>query len=106
MADKGSVAKVDFNINPGYSKPTASLKESNDKTLGFTFEYAMARAYPCHMTIHFKSELGLPKLVIEHYVQDEPKTTRRILLQLLWLQSAWLSGLCLSDVLDTCGFAV
>ncbi|CAJ1372941.1 unnamed protein product [Effrenium voratum] len=82
VADKGSVAKVDFNINPGYSKPTASLKESNDKTLGFTFEYAMARAYPCHMTIHFKSELGLPKLVIEHYVQDEPKTTRRILLQL------------------------
>ena len=33
--------------------------------------------------MHFKPELGLPKLVIEHEVRDEPKTSRRILLQLL-----------------------
>jgi len=82
VPEKGSVSKVDFNINPGYSKPTATVKEANNKSLGYAFEYAMARAYPCHMTVHFKSELGLPKLVIEHYVRDEPKTSRRILLQL------------------------
>lgn len=81
--EKGSVLKVDFNINPGYAKPTATAKEPNDKSLGFAFEYAMARAYPCHMTVHFKPELGLPKLIIEHYVRDEPKTSRRILIQLL-----------------------
>eukprot|EP00913_Durusdinium_trenchii_P012068 g11336.t1 len=80
--EKGSVLKVDFNINPGYAKPTATAKEPNDKSLGFAFEYAMARAYPCHMTVHFKPELGLPKLIIEHYVRDEPKTSRRILIQL------------------------
>ncbi|CAE7223635.1 kif4 [Symbiodinium sp. CCMP2592] len=79
---EGCVAKVDFNINPGYSKPTSTAKEPSDKSLGFTFEYAMARAYPCHMTVHFKSDLGLPKLVIEHYVRDEAKTSRRVLLQL------------------------
>jgi len=81
VSEKGSVLKVDFNINPGYAKPTSTAKEPNNK-LGFTFEYAMARAYPCHMTVHFKPELGLPKLVIEHYVRDEAKTCRRILLQL------------------------
>ncbi|CAK9018797.1 unnamed protein product [Durusdinium trenchii] len=81
-SEKGSVLKVDFNINPGYAKPTATAKEPNDKSLGFAFEYAMARAYPCHMTVHFKPELGLPKLIIEHYVRDEPKTSRRILIQL------------------------
>lgn len=81
VPEKGSILKVDFNINPGYSKPTATVKEANNKSLGYAFEYAMARAYPCHMTVHFKPELGLPKLVIEHYVRDEPKTSRRILLQ-------------------------
>ena len=86
VSEKGSVLKVDFNINPGYAKPTSTAKEPNNK-LGFTFEYAMARAYPCHMTVHFKPELGLPKLVIEHYVRDEAKTCRRILLQLRGMQS-------------------
>ena len=81
VPDKGCVVKVDFNINPGYSKPTSTAKEPTDKSLGFTFEYAMARAYPCHMTVHFKSDLGLPKLVIEHFVRDEAKTSRRVLVQ-------------------------
>lgn len=89
---ENSVVKVDFNINPGYSKPTATSKEQNDKALGFTFEYAMARAYPCYMTVHFRPELSLPKLVIEYCVSDEPKTSRRVLIQplswTLWPQNA------------------
>ena len=36
--EKGSVVKVDFNINPGYSKPTSTAKEPTDKSLGFVFE--------------------------------------------------------------------
>ena len=78
---ENSIVKVEFNINPGYSKPTATSKEQNDKSLGFTFEYAMARAYPCYITVHFRPELSLPKLVIEYYVSDEPKTSRRMLIQ-------------------------
>ena len=35
VPEKGSVVKVDFNINPGYAKPTSTAKEPNDKSLGF-----------------------------------------------------------------------
>jgi len=32
------ISKVNFNINPGYEKPTSSLQNKNDKILGYTFE--------------------------------------------------------------------
>lgn len=32
------ISKVDFNINPGYEKPTSVIQNKNDKTLGYTFE--------------------------------------------------------------------
>jgi hypothetical protein len=75
---KNLVARVDFNINPGYSKPTASVREP-DARRGAVFEYSMARAFPCFITVHFRSELGLPKVEIQYYVQDSAKTARRII---------------------------
>jgi len=76
-----AVAKVDFNINPGFSKPTASVKDPSSKT-GALFEYAMARSYPNVMTVHFHKDLGLPQLVIRYYVQDAKSTSRRIVVEL------------------------
>eukprot|EP00928_Gymnodinium_smaydae_P029107 TRINITY_DN22014_c0_g1_i1.p1 TRINITY_DN22014_c0_g1~~TRINITY_DN22014_c0_g1_i1.p1 ORF type:complete len:1108 (+),score=144.32 TRINITY_DN22014_c0_g1_i1:47-3370(+) len=78
---KSPLAKVDFNINPGYAKPTATVASPDAKT-GAQFEYTMARSYPCFITVHFKKEWGLPELTIEYYVQDEPKTSRRIVLDM------------------------
>lgn len=82
LASKGAVTRVDFNINPGFSKPTASAKEPNDKKLGFTFEYSMARSYPCVMTVHFSSDLGLPKLQINYCVIEASKVDRRIIIEM------------------------
>lgn len=74
------LAKVDFNINPGFDKPT-STTQSPDNKAGGSFEYAMARAYPCHMTVNFAKELNLPKLSIPYWVQDKRKTSRRIIME-------------------------
>jgi len=81
LASKSAVARVDFNINPSYNKPTASAKEPNDKRLGFTYEYSMARRYPCVMTVHFLSGLDLPKLQINYEVVEAPKLARRIIVE-------------------------
>eukprot|EP00927_Polykrikos_kofoidii_P017135 TRINITY_DN17776_c1_g1_i1.p1 TRINITY_DN17776_c1_g1~~TRINITY_DN17776_c1_g1_i1.p1 ORF type:complete len:1160 (-),score=176.85 TRINITY_DN17776_c1_g1_i1:286-3390(-) len=78
---KNPIAKVDFNINPGYSKPTSTVTNPAPKT-GALFEYAMARSYPCFITVSFKKEWGLPEVCIEFVVQDEPKTTRRIVVEM------------------------
>ena len=59
---QNAVAKVDFNINPGYKKPTATVTDFSLKT-GAKFEYTMARSYPCFITVHFKKEWGLPQVV-------------------------------------------
>merc|ERR1711904_720990 len=82
LASKDAVARVDFNINPGFSKPTSSAKEPNDKSLGFTYEYSMARTYPCVMTVHFSSGLGLPKLQINYEVVAASKVARRIIVEM------------------------
>lgn len=81
-ASKSLISRVDFNINPGYSKPTASVKEPTEKKLGFAFEYAMARAYPCFISVFFSKESGLPNLAIQYVVQEEAKVTRRIVLDM------------------------
>jgi len=77
----GLLAKVDFNINPGYSKPTSSVVRPDGK-VGAHFEYTMARSYPCFITVHFKKELGLPAVIIEYEVQDESPTSRRLVLEM------------------------
>jgi hypothetical protein len=78
---QNAVAKVDFNINPGYKKPTATVTDFSLKT-GAKFEYTMARSYPCFITVHFKKEWGLPQVDIQYVVQDDPKTSRRIVVDM------------------------
>lgn len=78
---KGPIAKVDFNINPGYAKPTATVSNPDVKT-GALFEYTMGRSYPCFVTVHFRPEWGLPQVTIEYVVQDEAMTKRRIVVDM------------------------
>lgn len=78
---KNPVEKVDFNINPGYSKPTATVKEPS-ASAGAQFEYTMARNYPCFISVHFRKELGLPQIDVEYVVQDKKTTKRRIVVEM------------------------
>ena len=80
--DRAAIDRVSFNINPAYAKPTASLKACNCGGGVFSFDYAMARAYPCYITVDFKPQVGLPPLTIEYTVQEQRKFTRRLALQL------------------------
>ena len=80
--DRGAIQSVSFNINPGYDKPTAVLKAPNGSGGVWSFEYAMARPYPCEMTVHFQPQMGLPPLTIEYYVQQERKFMRRVAIEL------------------------
>lgn len=78
--EKKIFSKVDFNINPGYDKPTKTEKA----TVKASYEYAMARTYPCYMTLHFAYHeflRGLPPLVVEYRVSEDKKTARRIVLE-------------------------
>merc|ERR1712100_730038 len=77
---KGAVAKVEFNINPGYTKPTAVVMDP-DKVKGALFEYAMARSFPCHITVHFRKEWGLPQVLLEYKVMPQAKTSRRVVVE-------------------------
>eukprot|EP01052_Picozoa_sp_SAG31_P034153 SAG31_NODE_3950_length_3724_cov_3.097655_1_plen_936_part_00 len=79
--EKTAIKKVSFNINPDYSKPTATLSAANGR--GWTFEYAMARPYPCFVRIDWSHAVGLPPLVLEYYVQDDKqKFCRRLAIEL------------------------
>ena len=80
--DRGAIQSVSFNINPGYDKPTAVLKAPNGSGGVWSFEYAMARPYPCEMTVQFQPQMGLPPLTIEYYVQQERKFMRRVAIEL------------------------
>jgi hypothetical protein len=62
------ITRVSFNINPSFNRPTAVVDKPNDKSLGFTFEYAMARKFPCFMKVEFADGLA-PGLTIEYSVQ-------------------------------------
>lgn len=77
---KSVITKVEFNINPGFNKPTAIVTEATKKN-GFSFEYAMARSYPCYMTVYFQGDLSLPRLQIEFEVQEVSRLSRRIVVQ-------------------------
>mmetsp|Transcript_45883 Transcript_45883/g.109262 ORF Transcript_45883/g.109262 Transcript_45883/m.109262 type:complete len:1009 (-) Transcript_45883:195-3221(-) len=76
---KNSISRVDFNINPDYSKPTAMVKEITK--LGYSFEYAMARPYPCVITVHFIKEVAMT-LTVNYIVQAVDRFARRIVLEL------------------------
>lgn len=82
LAKKDMLARVDFNINPGYAKPTASVTRANDDKLGFSFEYSMARPFPCEMTVHLAGDAGL-QLRICYVVQAVDRISRRVVVQFL-----------------------
>lgn len=73
------IKSVDFNINPKYSKPTASVKQASNGI--YAFEYAMGGRFPCVMTIHFKPELGLMPVTIDFRV-PEANTKHHIVMYL------------------------
>ena len=69
-------SSVTFNINPSFERPTATVDRPKTKRLGFTFEYAMVRPYPCFMRVEF-ADGGAP-LSIEYRVSDAKAGERRI----------------------------
>jgi hypothetical protein len=71
-----AVARVDFNINPAYSKPTATVKYEK----GASFAYTMARPFPCFMTVHFRADVPLRRLNINFDVQNF-ENRRRIVVE-------------------------
>eukprot|EP00929_Paragymnodinium_shiwhaense_P120954 TRINITY_DN9303_c0_g1_i1.p1 TRINITY_DN9303_c0_g1~~TRINITY_DN9303_c0_g1_i1.p1 ORF type:complete len:1211 (+),score=127.57 TRINITY_DN9303_c0_g1_i1:324-3635(+) len=79
-ASMDAIQKVDFNINPSYSKPTATAKDM--KGLGFSFEYSMAREYPCFMTVHFRPNTGIPKLSLNFWVQPDKNASKNIVIDI------------------------
>jgi len=68
------VARVGFNINPGFAKPTATVLKPPPK--GASYCYAMARPFPCHISVAFDKALALPALTLEYCVQDAPMSRR------------------------------
>ena len=74
--DGGAIKRVTFNINPSFERPTATVDRPKTKRLGFTFEYAMVRPYPCFMRVEF-ADGGAP-LSIEYRVSDAKAGERRI----------------------------
>merc|ERR1712097_83437 len=81
--DGTDIKRVSFNINPQFDRPTATVDKPND-ALGFTFEYAMAREYPCFMRIEFMD--GSP-LTIEYYVSNVEDGKKRVAWRLAIAQS-------------------
>jgi hypothetical protein len=91
--DRTALERVTFNINPSYTKPTATLTSPNCSGGGvWSFDYAMARPYPCEIVLRFKAETGLPPMKIEYFVQDQRKFSRRVAVELPPLRAGCGSG--------------
>jgi len=76
-----SIRKVEFNINPGYNKPTAVVNKNDTKKENvYRFEYAMARTFPCFITIFFENT-PMPNILIPYVVQKDKCFRRRIVVQ-------------------------
>ena len=69
------IKRVSFNINPSFDRPTETVDRPNDQKLGFAFEYAMARDYPCFMSVEFAEG---PPLTIEYWVSSPNDGSRRV----------------------------
>ena len=72
------ISRVAFNINPGYDRPTFVATEADAKgsTKGqYTYDYAMARTFPCVTTVYFKDNVGLPPIELDWDVQDWDENT-------------------------------
>uniref|UniRef100_A0A0G4ICS9 Kinesin motor domain-containing protein n=1 Tax=Chromera velia CCMP2878 TaxID=1169474 RepID=A0A0G4ICS9_9ALVE len=73
LQTKAVINKATFNINPGFSKPTATVqgKDAGKGGTEFSFEYAMARPFPCYVTLFWKdSLLPLPPVELQYVVQQ------------------------------------
>jgi hypothetical protein len=69
-SDGGGLARVGFNINPDYKKPTATVLRPSSKR-GAEFEYVMGRSFPCFITVTFSPELGnIPELLLKFWTVD------------------------------------
>ncbi len=73
-----AVARVTFNINPDYAKPTATVT-APDRDGAFRFAYAMGRPFPCVMVVHLHADCSLPPLRLDFDV-CETDTSRRLIL--------------------------
>ena len=69
------IKRVSFNINPSFDRPSETVERPNDQKLGFAFEYAMAREYPCFMSVEFAEG---PPLTIEYWVRSPNDGSRRV----------------------------
>ena len=76
-----TIRRVTFNINPSYDRPTAIVDRPNDKVLGYTFDYAMGREYPCVVRVEFVER---PPLTIEYFVRDCCKESSGECRQVAW----------------------
>lgn len=67
------ISRVEFNINPSYDRPTFVAREADTKGPKkgqYVYDYAMARTFPCVITVHFKDKVGLPPIELGWCVQD------------------------------------
>ena len=63
-----AIAAVDFNINPGYDKPTARVTKP-ERGVGFALERTLGFTYPCFATLHFAEELGVGSVLVQYFTQ-------------------------------------
>jgi len=74
------IDRVDFNINPGFAKPTATVRQAHSSS--YTFEYTMARPFPCIVTVHWHAALQLAPLQLNYCVTLEAELLRRVVVEL------------------------
>ena len=63
------ISKVEFNINPSFSKPTKTLKAPNTKNGSFTLEQTLGFEFPCFATVMFAENLHIPSIKITYRTQ-------------------------------------
>ncbi|GAB5369704.1 hypothetical protein AAMO2058_001428300 [Amorphochlora amoebiformis] len=82
------IKKVEWNINPGYDKPTASLSKPNSNS-GYTLERTLTFSYPCFATVYFDEKIvfanskikpprPLPPLLIKYATHLKARHSYRI----------------------------
>mmetsp|Transcript_28754 Transcript_28754/g.48806 ORF Transcript_28754/g.48806 Transcript_28754/m.48806 type:complete len:196 (+) Transcript_28754:809-1396(+) len=76
------VKKVEFNINPSYSKPTLTLLKPSSQQYGYTLERALNFRFPCFATIYLdEKKIGrkLPPAKLEYWTRFRAHKQRVVL---------------------------
>lgn len=60
------IQKVSFNINPSYSKPTASMNRQMAKRGKYTLSRRLGFEFPCYCRVEFDDSLALPPVEIRY----------------------------------------